>query len=239
MSQKELEAEGQPSPRVGETAGNWRRHVVGVLASLTVIGSFVLLVVLRPSSRITMTILAIAFFVGFTAAVIAWVPRLTSWRPWTRLAGAVAAAMGASGLLLALLQVLPVDEKSSELGDACRTLAAKAGNESDKLGDLQNSIHTKKGHVSAYNDNFETALADAFSAVDESDDALAAFIQMGGRLPTDEEEQRKFPEDFNVIRTDLEILSQKRIDENSDKAWNQLHDYASDSSAIAKIVCPV
>jgi hypothetical protein len=75
------------------------------------------------------------------------------------------------------------------------------------------------------------------AAVDESEIALAAFMQVGGRLPTDEEEQRKFPEDFTVIRTDLDTLRDELTDENSYEAWNQLADYGSDSYAITKIVC--
>jgi hypothetical protein len=259
---KELETEGQESFTAGKSPGRWPRHIVGGLASLLVVLSATLLVV-QPHNRLTTTILASIFFVGWVALVLAWGPLLRSWQFWTLLAGAVAAALLATSLLLALLQILPVDEKtasstapsaptsaspptavpnstersSSGLRNNCLALAAKAGNESRKLRILRNSIQTESGRVSDYKTNFEPALEDVSASVDESDNALAAFRQVGGQLPTVEEVQRKFPDDFEAIRADLDTLRQKRIDENSYQAWNQLADYRTDSDAIARMVC--
>ena len=76
-------------------------RAVAVLAAST---SFLLLVVRRPGSPIGITALAILFFVGFMGAVLAWD---THWKSWRSIVRAAAASAIATGLVLALLQILP------------------------------------------------------------------------------------------------------------------------------------
>jgi hypothetical protein len=68
------------------------------------VGSFLLLVVRRPGSPIGVTALAILFFGGFMGAVLAWD---THWKSWRSAVRAAAASAVATGLVLALLQILP------------------------------------------------------------------------------------------------------------------------------------
>jgi hypothetical protein len=82
------------------------------------------------------------------------------------------------------------------------------------------------------------AYGDVINAVNGSDNELRAFREVGGVLPTDTEEQRKFPDDLWAIRRDLTTLQRDLPGGKSYDVWNQLTDYANDSDAIAAMDCP-
>jgi hypothetical protein len=100
----------------------------------------------------------------------------------------------------------------------------------------------EQGRITGYSGaKFEQASEAAIIWVGKSQAAVAAYEQAGGQMPTEREGQRKFPEDFDAIRSDLETLEQDlpRLDEGANPydAWNQLHDYAADSDDIAAMKC--
>jgi hypothetical protein len=104
MSQSPPAVDTQAPPAASKPHATWGTYAVRAVAVLAAVGSFLLLVVRRPVSPIGVTALAVLFFVGFMGAVLAWD---THWKSWRSIVRAAAAAAVASGLVLALLQILP------------------------------------------------------------------------------------------------------------------------------------
>ncbi len=104
MSQPPHQADRQTPPAASKPRATWGTYAMRAVAVLAVVASFLLLVVRRPASPLGITALAILFFAGFMGAVLTWDTHWKCWRSIVRAAGASAIA---TGLVLALLQILP------------------------------------------------------------------------------------------------------------------------------------
>ena len=104
MSQPLHQADLQTPPAASKPHAAWGTYAMRAVAVLAASTSFLLLVVRRPGSPIGITALAILFFVGFMGAVLAWGTR---WKPWRSIVRAAGASAIATGLVMALLQILP------------------------------------------------------------------------------------------------------------------------------------
>jgi hypothetical protein len=112
MTQQQHDADNQElSPR-GKPTLSRRTYVIGVLALLGVVASFLILVIPRPSNRLFTTAVVIILFISLLIAVVTWRPLWISWKHGKLIAGAATTATAATVAVLTLLQVLPSEDNS-------------------------------------------------------------------------------------------------------------------------------
>jgi hypothetical protein len=111
MTQLPHDGEREAAPAGSKASLNRGMRVVGVLALLGVVGSF-LSIVFWSSGRAATTTLVIIFFFSCLAAVFVWRPLWKSWRHSEQIAGGATAAAAATVVVLALLDVLPSVNKA-------------------------------------------------------------------------------------------------------------------------------